>query len=456
MPLSRHIDITQLTRRSLVRRGALAPLAFLAASPSSAGSQKLAAGSARACIFLHITGGPAQQETFDMKPNATGAARGEFNPIASHVPGIDVCELMPRTAQITRHLSIIRSLHHDQTFHGAGTHYNLTGFPHHRRTPQPEYYLDSRDAPSIGAVFQQLQGFQAGLPASVQLPYWIQQGAMGRFAGQDAGFLGRRFDPLRVFHEAKDDLPGRLPESFRLPGEVSVQRLDRRTRLLGQLNRLGPGHMLAPSQSGWHRQREQALEVLHAGGAWRAFSIADESPGTRALYGEHKFARSCLVARRLVEAGVKIVQVCWPGHENHFDTHASHFPDMKNHLLPPMDQAYAALISDLAQRGMLDETLVVWSGEFGRTPSLNGNKPAGRDHWPWVYTGVLAGGGIRGGVHVGSSDAQAAYPHENPVHVSRFVSTIYHALGCTERTVVYDIQRRPHHVLQAKPLMQLF
>ena len=163
-----------------------------------------------------------------------------------------------------------------------------------------------------------------------------------------------------------------------------------------------------------------------------------------------------MVARRLVEAGVKVVQVNWPGHENHFDTHAGHFPDMKTTLLPPMDRAYAALLSDLDQRGLLEETLVVWSGEFGRTPSLNGNKPAGRDHWPYVYTSVLAGGGIRGGRHWGSSDAQAAYPHEDPVHVSRFVATIYHALGCTEETVVHDVQGRPHHVMQEPPLTQLF
>ena len=153
-----------------------------------------------------------------------------------------------------------------------------------------------------------------------------------------------------------------------------------------------------------------------------------------------------------MEAGVKIVQVCWPGHENHFDTHGGHFPDKKNLLLPPMDQAYAALLSDLVERGMLDQTLVVWSGEFGRTPAMNGNKPAGRDHWPWVYTGVLAGGGIRGGRHYGSSDAQAAYPDEDPVHVSQFVSTIYHALGCSAETVVHDVQGRPHHVMQHRPL----
>ena len=164
-------SLRHLTRRELLGSSALSSLSFLAAnSDASAARRPPLSGKARACIFLHITGGPAQQETFDMKPEATGTARGEFNPIASRVPGIDVCEWMPRTAQLTKHLSIVRSLHHDQTFHGAGTHYNLTGFAHHPRTPQPEYYLDSRDAPSIGAVFQQLHGFRGGLPGRRGLP----------------------------------------------------------------------------------------------------------------------------------------------------------------------------------------------------------------------------------------------------------------------------------------------
>ena len=441
-----------LTRRTVLRTATgLSPLTFLATDANAQPAPPMA--TARACIFLHITGGPAQQETFDMKPRATGAARGEFNPVASQVPGIDVCEFLPRTARLTQHLAIIRSMHHDQTFHGGGTHYNLTGHPHQPRTPQPEYYLDSRDAPSIGAVFQQLAGDQEGLPAAVHLPFWIQQGAAGRFAGQDAGFLGRRFDPLRVFFESKTHLPGSLPKTFQLPAALPVTRLDRRASLLARLDHGDDG--TNPVQQ-WKRHRERAMEILHAGGAWQAFSVEEESAKTLERYGNHKFGRSCLVARRLVEAGVRVVQVNWPGHENHFDTHAGHFPDMKTTLLPPMDHAYSALLADLDQRGLLDQTLVVWSGEFGRTPSLNGNTPAGRDHWPWVYTSVLAGGGVRGGQHVGSSDAQAAYPQDDPVHVSQFVATIYHALGCTEQTVVHDVQGRPHHVMQRPPLTRLF
>ena len=448
-------DVRRFSRRGFTRAGALSSLAFLAHTQADEPSLPFMndRGTARACIFLHITGGPAQQETFDMKPNATGAARGEFNPIHSNVPGIDVCEWMPRTARVTQHLAVIRSMHHDQTFHGAGTHLNLTGLPHQPRNPTPEFYLDRRDAPGIGAVIRQLSGERRGLPAAVQLPYWIQQGNVGRFAGQDAGFLGRQFDPLQMFYPGKDELPGELPSSFRLPLDVDAARLDRRQQLL---NSMAHDQRIEPSHSSWQRDRKRALDILHTSGAWQAFSIRDEKPETIAAYGPGKFGRSCLVARRLVEAGVRLIMVCWPGHENHFDTHGGHFPDMKNNLLPPMDQAYAALLHDLDQRGLLPETLVVWSGEFGRTPALNGNNPAGRDHWPWVYTSVLAGGGIRGGQHYGESDDQAAYPKDAPVHVSDFVATVYHALGFDRDTVVHDPLGRPHHIVAGQPLQQLF
>lgn len=443
-------DIRQLARRDALRWMGLSPLAFQLSGTTTSADDR---ASARACIFLHMTGGPAQQETFDMKPDATGHARGEFNPIRSSVPGLDVCEFMPHTTRVAQHLAVIRSMHHDSTFHGAGTHLNLTGFPHHTRTPTPEFYLDRRDAPSIGAVIQHLHGRRTGLPAAVQLPYWIQQGNVGRFAGQDAGFLGRQCDPLRVFYESKEDLPGQFPPAFQLHGDVAASRLADRSRLLDGLNAEAIYDRDLPQ---WRRDRERALEILHSSGSWKALSIEDEQLATVERYGDSKFGRSCLVARRLVEAGVKFVTVCWPGHESHFDTHANHFDDMKKVLLPTMDQAYAALLRDLHDRGLLDETLVVWSGEFGRTPAMNGNNKPGRDHWPWVYTSVLAGGGIAGGQVYGSSDEHAAYPNTDAVHVTDFVATIYHALGYDSATIVRDQQDRPHHVVQGKPLTRLF
>jgi len=184
--------------------------------------------------------------------------------------------------------------------------------------------------------------------------------------------------------------------------------------------------------------------------------IEDEQPETVERYGDSKFGRSCLVARRLIEAGVSLAMVNWPGHESHFDTHAGHFSSTKNDLLPLSDQAFSALLEDLAARGMLEETLVVWTSEFGRTPALNGNTPAGRDHWPFVYTNELAGGGFQGGEVYGSSDDITAYPKDDPVHARDFVATIYHALGYDESTQVVDHLCRLHSIVAGNAVADLF
>jgi hypothetical protein len=407
---------------------------------------------AKACILLYMTGGPAQQETFDMKPDAAEAARGQFRPISTSVPGTHICELLPLLAQSAQRYAIVRSMHHEQTFHGGGSHYMLTGFPHTPREPTPEFYVDRRDAPSMGAVIQQLRGTPEGLPAAVQLPWWVGHGLIERFAGQHAGFLGARFDPLRMLYEDKSDLPGKLPTSFRLPEDVSKERLGQRYQLMKQIG--GGRQAGSQAEHQFSEHQAKAAEVLDSSGAWRAFSIEEEKPATVERYGDSKFGRSCLVARRLVEAGVSLVTVAWPGHENHFDTHADHFRTMREVLLPPMDRGFAALLEDLAERGMLDETLVAWTGEFGRTPTVNANQ--GRDHWPFVYSTVLAGAGIRGGAVYGSSDASAAQPKDNPVHASDFAATIYHALGYDASTTVVDHLNRPHYVVKGKPMLRLF
>jgi len=251
------LEMTRFSRRKFFRAAAVSPVAFqlAGANASRAVAVDRKRVRAKACIFLHITGGPAQQETFDMKPKATGHPRGEFDPIQSVVPGMDVCEFLPHTAKVTNHLAVIRSMHHDQTFHGAGTHLNLTGFPHQPRSPTPEFYLDRRDSPSIGAVLQHLHHEPGELPASVHLPFWIQQGNVGRFAGQDAGFLGRRDDPLRIFYETKEELPGELPSSFQLPPDLPTDRLNQRQNLLTEL-----GHTCVDRGfPHWRRDRQRAL-----------------------------------------------------------------------------------------------------------------------------------------------------------------------------------------------------
>jgi hypothetical protein len=455
-------DLLKLRRRVFLQTGALSTCglalgSLLARRANAAATNRNVHATAKACILIYVTGGPAQQETFDMKPDAPEAVRGEFKPIATSVPGTFVCEHMPLLAQCAHRYTILRAMRHDNTFHGAGAHYSLTGFPVVPRDPTPEYYIDRRDAPSIGAVVQQLKEHErgaGGLPAAVQLPWWVGHGLIEKFAGQHAGFLGPRYDPLRVLYEDKKDLPGQLPAYFRLPEGVGADRIAGRDALLQAISQPVASNRTTSGEQQLDRHRQQASEIVHSAGAWRAFSIEDEKPATIERYGDSKFGRSCLVARRLIEAGVTLVTVAWPGHENHWDTHSDHFRMMKEELLPPMDRGFSALLEDLANRGLLDETLVAWTGEFGRTPNINANR--GRDHWPFVYSAVLAGGGIRPGEVFGASDTMAGNPKDDAVHPTDFVATIYHALGYDSRTEVIDQVGRPQYVVKGQPVLKLF
>lgn len=463
-----------LSRRTLLQAGGLSAVGLglpqLLASRAGAEAARSADGTtsdgtAKACILLYMLGGAPQQETFDLKPEAPGTARSLFRPIATNVPGIEVCELLPDLARQADKLAIIRSVHHEGNalFHGAGVHYNLTGWPNFPREGEP--YLDRRDYPAIGAVLNQLQATRRGMPPAIQLPVWITQDGPGReWAGQHAGFLGRRYDPLVMSYgwfntqfnaapssPADGRMVGALPPGFTLRDDIGSSRLDRRLALQELVGRrqVGDG---TPLVRDWSKHHSQALDVLAAGSTWKAFSIEGESPQVRARYGDDKLGRSCLVARRLVEAGVTLVTVIFGG----WDTHSHHLEHTRDLLLPPLNRAFAALLDDLADRGLLDTTLVAWTGEFGRTPWTNGNQPFGRDHWARTYTTALAGGGVRGGQLYGRSDNLAAEPKDNPVPVADFVATIYHALGYHGETKVTDMFGRPHRIIAGRPVMGVF
>jgi len=465
---------TPLGRRTVLQLGSLSALglglprlmADIGTGDAPTTASKGSRRTARACILLYMLGGPPQQETFDMKPTAPGGARSLFPAIGTNVPGIEICGLLPDLARQADRFAIVRSVFHNGNalFHGAGVHYNLTGWPNVPREGEP--FLDRRDHPAIGAVLNQLRGVKRGLPASVQLPMWITQDGPGReWAGQHAGFLGRKFDPLVMdygHYKLNTDfnnepaigeagLPGMLPASFSLRDESTRARLGQRLELRSQLGlpQVGEGTSLLRD---WTAHQVQALEVLGAASTWKAFSIEDESPALRERYGNDRLGRSCLVARRLVEAGVSLITVIFGG----WDTHSRHLEDTRDWLLPPLNRAFAALLDDLADRGMLESTLVAWTGEFGRTPTINGNNPPGRDHWGRVYSTVLAGGGIQGGQVYGASDSLAAEPKEKPVPVADFVATIYHALGYDETTKVIDTLGRPHYIVGGQPLLGLF
>ncbi len=444
-----------MNRRGFLHAGLLAPIGLGLADAirlrSVAQSAPQRTGSAKACILLYMTGGPAQHETFDPKPNAPEGIRGEFRPIATTVPGIQICEHLPLLAQHAQRYAILRSVFHDSATHGVGVHYNLTGQRHAPRSggePKP----DRRDPPCMGGAVRQLRGDRNGLPAAVQLPSPIGDQNTALWAGQHAGILGPRFDPLFIFDETwrpGDPMPG-----FTAPLGVDSQRQSGRMDLLERFQDQRPA--TTEAERDFERSRQQAFDALRSRQAWRAFSLQDEPLALIERYGDNRFGRSCLVARRLIEAGVGFVTVPWvfKQSEQNFDTHSRNFSKMKDKLLPPVDRAFAALLDDLTQRGLLDETLVAWTGEFGRTPLIN--KDAGRDHWGRVYSTVLAGGGVRGGQVVGRSDAQGGVPADNPVHVSDFVATIYHALGYGAETRVTDPLGRPHHIMQGKPVRELF
>lgn len=445
-------NAVRYTRRTVLQAGSLGLLGLklpelLAARSSSPGRRTCA----KSCILLFATGGPAQQETFDPKPEANDGYRGEFKPIATTVPGVQICELLPQMAQQAHLCTIVRSTYHESNTHGVGVHYNLSGLKHAPRA-QGEPQNSRTDPPSISGVMRQLRGDRHGLPGAVHLPVRIGDQNNFQWAGQGSGMLGPKYDPLTLIDESW--MPGTMPPGFLPPAEIDLSRHRRRASLLQVVNE--PGMANEATVQGYRRYREQALSILDSKSAWEAFLLDEEKPATIERYGDNKFGRSCLVARRLVAAGVSLVTVPWMflHSTKNFDTHSNHFKIMKELLMPPMDRAFSALLEDLSERGMLDETLVVWTGEFGRTPRINNN--AGRDHWGAVYSTVLAGGGIRGGQAYGSSDKVGGQPVDNPMHVRDLFATIYHALGFTHDAKVLDQIGRPHFFIEGNVVEHLF
>ncbi len=415
---------------------------------------------AKACIVLFMWGGPAQQDTWDPKPDAPVEYRGEFKPIATRVPGLRICEHLPMLAQRADKLAVIRSMTHNDVDHTSATHFLLTGKDRPNRAAPLE-----DDWPNYGAMMSFLGRGKGPLPPFVSMMPVVPNGAP-RFIelshGQGAGFLGPLHNPMRIDADASkpDYRVGDFEPRAELGLSRSLERRDLLRELDSQVRKLESSSMVEAMSS--HYQR--AYSLLASPAVTQAFDLSREPREVRERYGMNIHGQSVLQARRLVEAGVPLVTVFWPneGITNvsvYWDTHNRNFIDLKTRLCPVTDLAFTALLDDLQARGMLDETLILWTGEMGRTPRVGqsvvggaGAGKDGRDHWANCFSSVLAGGGIKGGVVHGASDRYAAYPANSPTKPADLAATIYHLLGVDPRTTIHDRFKRPLTLCEGDPI----
>lgn len=416
---------------------------------------------AKNVIFIFLLGGAATQDMYDLKPGAPAEVRGEFQPVSTTVPGIEICEHLPKLAQRAHQFAFIRSVNHQ-----AGCHNCLPCYTGYDAIP-PDQHPRGTDPPSMGSVCQYLSGGATDTPQYVFMPNWLGWGQSFRRAGPYGGFLGRQFDPLTTeclpFHD-KDSFtpaPGTpqivrgqpLLPSTSLEEGMTIDRLNERRSLLTQIDDQRRQADRLAALGAYSRNQQQAFDILTSSRMRSAFDLSQETPATISRYGETLFGNSTLIARRLIEAGVRFVNVTWdlywgPVNVDYdaWDTHTNNFRILKNNKLPGFDQTLSALMQDLEERGLLSETLIVVTSEMGRTPRINAN--SGRDHWTSCYGSLLAGAGIRGGTVYGSSDAQAAYVRDNPVRPADLVATIYRTLGIDPATRIPDQTGRPIEIAQ--------
>jgi hypothetical protein len=447
-----------LTRRQLLQVGTAGALGLSLPQWLHAKARNPSRGSpkarAKAVVLLHQYGGPSQFETFDLKPSAPAEVRGEFKPIPSKLPGVPVNELLPRTAQVMDKVCLIRTMQHTMKNHNSATYYSLTGYA----PPSDDIRLrDSLDLfPAYGSVVDKLAPAVGGPPTFVAYPHVMRDGSIS--PGQHASFLGKAHNPLFFTQDPNSPSFG-LPE-LQLPAEVSPERLESRREILKLID--AQSRLLEESATarGIDETYQRAITLLTSPRVKEAFDLSKEPPAVRDRYGRTTYGQGCLLARRLVEAGVKFVNVYFSpsigggGPPGGWDTHGFRGkpmnPVLRSYLLPLADHTLPTFLEDLDERGLLDTTLVVWMGEFGRSPRIN--KDAGRDHWPQCYTALLAGGGVKRGYVHGASDKLGAYPASDPVRPDDLAATMFALLGLDPATEIRDALGRPLPIAKGEPV----
>ncbi len=471
-----------MTRRELLRVGGISlmglslpnVLALQAAQAAESGSAA-AFGRAKSVIFIFLQGGPSHIDIWDPKPDAPTGIRSQFKPIPTKIPGTDVTEVMPLLAQQLDKATLVRSVSYTPAGlfnHTAAMYQMVTGYTPDKVAPSGQLDPPSpTDFPHAGSQVAKIRPPDQPMLPFVMLPRPLQESnVIGK--GGTAGFLGKAYDPYYLFPPG-DDLDQAKMDHFKIDDlklrpDVTENRLERRAELRKSLDAQMPEVERAVSKYALNKYYEKAYDLILSGRARKAFDLTQEPDKVRDRYGRHTFGQSVLLARRLVESGTRFIEVNWPSVANGdptktaWDTHASNFGPLKNLHCPKLDSALSALLEDLDQRGLLKETMVVAVGEFGRSPRMgvstsgNGNAPDGRDHWPYCYTALVAGAGVKRGFQYGKSDATASSPAEDPVHPTEILASVYYSLGIKPDTIVYNHLNQPRELVQAKVVEGIF
>lgn len=459
----------RLHRRELLRVGGLSLLGLSAAQiaqlRSSIASENARPPRANSCVFIFLFGGPSQIDLWDMKPNAPAEIRGEFRPSATKVPGIHVCEHLPRLAAQTDKLCLVRSMTHHMNVHGPACSEIFTGREYFAAPTTDQ--ADPQDWPSLSAMTMRFGPPRGGLPAAVVLPWYLQfPGQPKRIAGQTGGRMGERHNAVLIQGDsAKNQFQ---VAGLQLDPTVPLDRIQSRRELLAHVEVAGgPRAITAAAVDRLQQHRGRAISLLE-NRAGELLDVQREPPQIRENYGQTMFGQSLLMARRLIDAGVSLVTVNWEdetkidGVNTCWDTHQDNFPKLKNLLCPIFDQAFPTFLDDLHRRGLLETTLVVAVGEFGRTPHMgqfsqsSNTRKTGRDHWPSAFTALLAGGGVRGGQVYGATNPHGALVTENPVSPADLSATIFHQLGIDPaREYVDELQKQRHRLSEGRPIVNL-